>query len=1224
MGRKISRIRQLKVEADRNHRKAIPKISSHLIIEKMLNPQGCNIKKLPSTLSIASWNMHCNYDISGDYLRKLSNKAHIIAVQEHGLFPCEMYKLDTVLPNYHGTGKPSAQLSDDDIDRRQRIGGCGLLWSKSLKFKVIQHPKEGSDRICLIEMKLKNCRVFIFCVYLPHQSCKIAEFSTELNILKSLLEKYRAMGICIIIGDWNISFGKHYGIRCEGQSYPNVKPFMETMYAYDMEIVDIGRKGRGETYTFVGGHGKSYLDHAAISSENECQVTDCTILPDCAENVSDHLAIILQTNIQLSELEASHPAKRSKGVAWHKLQKNAIQELYTQPLDLVCNDILTESGMDPNFILNLPEYCNLPYESIDDILQKLTSAMVSVSESLQTNEFNKNIKPYWTDRLNELSNRKDQTRATWTKKHGKKAKENVEYEEYRGSKREFRRQKRIEVRRYDVKEMNDLNQTGEIDMKYFWWLVSRNKIKIVSPISSDEGEILTDPKDIQKDWNDYYMKLYSESEEEEASYDNDFRDFVHGEIPKIEAEMRRLAKGRYLKGGPITMKDVEEIVKALPKGKACGYDQVSSEHVINSGPTAKSIITWLLNGMIRLTKIPERLKKGLIVSIPKPNKDSLIKGNNRGLTLLPTIYKILEKIIMYRENDWIQNTICPTQSCGKEHVSCLHTSFLVQQAVNDKLNNGLSVHGLLLDTRKAFDSLWILGMLYKMYLEKINPKVWLLVYDSYRNFVCTAYVNGIVGPWFSPRRGVHQGAPLSMIYYCVLVNNLLKELCNFPNGLCVRNLMLSSPAHADDVIALTIYKTGLNSMALIAQRYGRKWRFTFNYDKTVYMCWGEDKHPEIQIQFGNETLIPEKESRHMGVTLYTDKKLVPQICQKRIGKGKYPLLAGLGLGGTHVRTSPSTMSKIYWGVSIPKMLYGLEVTPIDDKCIEMLEESHRQNAMLIQNLPSRTAKPAPVMMMGWQSIEAVIAYMKIMFMIRVLCLGCDSLYRKLMVIGMDKYNERGPQRIPTPVCEMMKYVNRYGLNTKVETCKTSGTWKMVEPLKREVKRIILRCDEDLMKASCLLYRNLSTFADCVEYKKLNVWWRCVALSSSAFRSVSCVVALLCGTQPNGYGVNFGYHPRCQICCDYVTDSMEHIIFDCSGLQIKRQTVMDSLINSMPYAMRESFIMLNSKAKVIFILSGLGSTRYIREWQDTYLKASRLIHVMYSERCMKYKALEMIN
>ena len=243
-----------------------------------------------------------------------------------------------------------------------------------------------------------------------------------------------------------------------------------------------------------------------------------------------------------------------------------------------------------------------------------------------------------------------------------------------------------------------------------------------------------------------------------------------------------------------------------------------------------------------------------------------------------------------------------------------------------------------------------------------------------------------------------------------------------------------------------------------------------------------------------------------------------------------------------------------------------------------------------------------------------------MFLIRVLCLSHHSLYRKVMMIGIEMFNGSGPQRMKTPVCDMMKYVNRYRLNDTVGQCQVSGTWKMVEPLKKKIKMIILRVDKDLMKASCLLYRNLSTFIDCVDYKKLNIWWKCVARSSHSFRSVSCVVALLCGTQPNGYGVNFGSRRRCLICCDYVIETVEHIIFECSGLQINRQTLINELVASMPDAMREEFMYMNSRAKLTFILSGLGGSKYVPEWQSTYLKSSRLIHMMYRTRALKYKDL----
>ena len=280
-------------------------------------------------LSIGTWNMHCNFDISGEYLKTLSKRAQIIVIQEHGLYPCEIYKMNSILKGYCGDGKPSNIMKDEDFGNR-RVGGCGILWEKSLQFKVVRHPKEGSDRIYLIELKLSGLRVFIFCIYLPHQTCKISSYENELKILCTMLDKYRAQGMCIIIGDTNISFGAEYGARCSGSSYPNVRPFMKVMHAYDLTVVDIGKKGKGEIYTFVGGHGKSYLDHVAVSNENECCVIDCMVLQDCKENVSDHLPVILRTNIQLTSDEPK-AASWAKRVAWHKMEERRLKKSIPNP-----------------------------------------------------------------------------------------------------------------------------------------------------------------------------------------------------------------------------------------------------------------------------------------------------------------------------------------------------------------------------------------------------------------------------------------------------------------------------------------------------------------------------------------------------------------------------------------------------------------------------------------------------------------------------------------------------------------------------------------------------------------------------------------------------------------------------------------------------------------------------------------------------------------------------
>ena len=136
--------------------------------------------------------------------------------------------------------------------------------------------------------------------------------------------------------------------------------------------------------------------------------------------------------------------------------------------------------------------------------------------------------------------------------------------------------------------------------------------------------------------------------------------------------------------------------------------------------------------------------------------------------------------------------------------------------------------------------------------------------------------------------------------------------------------------------------------------------------------------------FDNTELVPESECKHMGTVLTTHMRKSEEICRKRIGGGKPALFAGLGIGGQSVRTSPETMSRIYWAVVVPKVLYGIEATPMSNTCLEMLEANHRENALLIQNLPQRTPIPAPLATIGWQKIATYVAYLKIMFLLRIL------------------------------------------------------------------------------------------------------------------------------------------------------------------------------------------------------------------------------------------------
>ena len=120
-----------------------------------------------------------------------------------------------------------------------------------------------------------------------------------------------------------------------------------------------------------------------------------------------------------------------------------------------------------------------------------------------------------------------------------------------------------------------------------------------------------------------------------------FKEKINTHIEEIECKLNE-SESIYLTGGPISYSEIDNIIRSLKNKKAPGWDNVTSEHIKYSGVLIKSTITWVMNGIIKTNKIPNSCKRGILIPVPKPNKDTSKKDNNRGITLLPVLYKILE------------------------------------------------------------------------------------------------------------------------------------------------------------------------------------------------------------------------------------------------------------------------------------------------------------------------------------------------------------------------------------------------------------------------------------------------------------------------------------------------------------------------------------------------------------------------------------------------------
>ena len=131
---------------------------------------------------------------------------------------------------------------------------------------------------------------------------------------------------------------------------------------------------------------------------------------------------------------------------------------------------------------------------------------------------------------------------------------------------------------------------------------------------------------------------------------------------------------------PISTSKVQKAVNKLKKNKACGFDNISAEHIKYGGAMLIITITVIFNMIIKLEYIPTNFRRGTQIPLFKgKNLCSTDTNNYRGITLLSTLSKIYELVIWNRLETWWtgNNVVSQLQGACKKGQSCVHTSLLL-------------------------------------------------------------------------------------------------------------------------------------------------------------------------------------------------------------------------------------------------------------------------------------------------------------------------------------------------------------------------------------------------------------------------------------------------------------------------------------------------------------------------------------------------------------------
>ncbi|GBO33258.1 putative RNA-directed DNA polymerase from transposon BS, partial [Araneus ventricosus] len=154
----------------------------------------------------------------------------------------------------------------------------------------------------------------------------------------------------------------------------------------------------------------------------------------------------------------------------------------------------------------------------------------------------------------------------------------------------------------------------------------------------------------------------------------------------------------------------------------------------------------------------------------------VVPDSYRPISLLSSLSKLAETIILNRLEAETENKLIPFQFGFRKGLTTNEQLLRMTEHIRDGLQNYSDTAAMFIDIAKAFDRVWIDGLIYKMHKLKISKQLILLLqsYLKHKNFIVR------VGKDLSTPRtteaGVVRGSRLGP--HCFIFIN---DICQMPN-----------------------------------------------------------------------------------------------------------------------------------------------------------------------------------------------------------------------------------------------------------------------------------------------------------------------------------------------------------------------------------------------------------------------------------------------------------
>ena len=608
------------------------------------------------------------------------------------------------------------------------------------------------------------------------------------------------------------------------------------------------------------------------------------------------------------------------------------------------------------------------------------------------------------------------------------------------------KEKQAETKVIEVAEK--IRKDGGFDANAFWKhseIMRGRKKELATAMKDENGRIKEDPEEIKEIYRNYFEKLLQDREPEGED---------EKELEKLKEKcikvMEKAASQIDIKS--ISDEEYNDMKKQLKKKKAPDKEGWRYEWIEWAGEDLERSIKIMLNQVLKEKTPPDEWKGMTIKAITKNKNKNMDMVDKRGLFLTNIISKCMEKIILNRRLEALQEDMQPFQNGGIKGRSTCDNLFIVNNVIEDYRKRKENLYILFGDLEKCFDKLYLKDCIIELEGAGVPVEEAIFIYNMNKNI--QAEVNTPVGitKTFEIKEAVRQGTVLGPPLCGISTNRLNKMGKSVP--IVVERVQIKYPIYVDDIVGMG----GKKDIELLGEKMKgletiKKFQFNNNKNKTEILAIRNNKKEEteeIEIEIRKGKIGRTKTYKYLGDN-YDESGDNNIKIDRKMEKAKFIAYEVKRMGSVKEVGKAAAKVRLMLLESIvkPTLLANTETWCRVGKAEEEKWRKGQYNVLKIV-MEQRDGTPywGIIAETGAWPYKYIVKYKKMMF-IQNLLHSSDTRIAKNILLSQSKSKEKNYYN------EAKEEANEMGIELDVEMLKTKtkSQWKRI--VKEKVKERIL-------------------------------------------------------------------------------------------------------------------------------------------------------------------------